>query len=688
MNNMILGFDLGTTYSAVAYVDEHGEAKIIPNSASERITPSVVFFEKEDNIIVGQNAKDEIELSPEKVISFVKREMGKNKDNVRANENYGIPKPYDFFEKRYSPEEISGFILKKLKEDAESFLGQKPINNAIITVPAYFNEFERNATIKAGEFAGLNVLKVINEPTAGALSYGIQFDKNQKVFVFDLGGGTFDVTIIEIFDGQIKVLASDGDHRLGGKDWDDKIIEYIANEFINQFGEDPRDDSDAMAELRLKSEKIKKKLSQKDSTRIIVRTSNNSLKIDISRDRFEELCSDLLSRIEGLCDSVLNQVNLNWGNISEIVLAGGSTRLQMVRNLLELISNKKLRTDLVNPDECVALGAALQGVLLNTGNRLSQNFNSFGRIKSIEDVASHSLGFVTIKENKLHNSIMIKKNSPLPCKITKQDFTNSRDNQDILEVIVLQGESINPNNCTILYGYEFQELPKAKMGDLNIQVSFEYNINNIVEVNAKIGNNNLPYKKILNPSLPNMEEQRKIPLSVILSIDLSGSMYGAPLEEAKNAAIEFIKQMDFSYTSIGLIPFADRVEVIQTFSKNQLEIEKKIKNLNHVDLGGGTSAEPFEKSLEIMKFEEGKKLIIVLTDGAWFNKNIALKNAQNCKYNGIEIRAIGFGSADINFLKQLSTSEDGYNFTRSGEELTQALLNIATEISTNKLKSN
>ena len=685
---MILGFDLGTTYSAVAYVDEHGEAKIIPNSASERITPSVVFFEKEDNIIVGQNAKDEIELSPDSVVSFVKREMGKNKENVRADENYGIPKPYDFFGKRYSPEEISGFILKKLKEEAESFLRQNPIKDAIITVPAYFNEFERNATIKAGEFAGLNVLKIINEPTAAALAYGIQFDKNQKVFVFDLGGGTFDVTIFEVIDGQIRVLASDGDHRLGGKDWDDKIIEYIANEFINQYGEDPRDDYDAMAELRMKSEYIKRKLSQNDSAKVIVRTVNNSLKIDISRNCFEDLCSDLISRIEGLCDSVLNQVDLNWNNISEIVLAGGSTRLPMVRDLLESISNKKLRKDLVNPDECVALGAALQGVLINTENRLSQNFNSFGRIKSIEDVASHSLGFVTVKENKLHNSTMIKKNSPLPYKISKNKFTNSRDNQDSLEIIVLQGESINPNNCNILYGYEFQELPKAKKGELNIEVSFEYNINNIVEVNAKIGNKNLPYKKILNPTLPNIEEQRIIPLSVILAIDLSGSMSGTPLHEAQYAAIKFINQMDFNFTRVALLPFADSVMVNQGFTNEKFLLEQGINRWAIDMVGFGNSAEPFEESLEQLRYEEGKKLIIALTDGVWSYQEKAIANAKECKYNGIEIRAIGFGSADINFLKQLSTSEDGYNFTRSGEELTQALLNIATEISTNKLKSN
>lgn len=685
MSKIVLGIDLGTTYSAMAYVDENGVPKIISNSDNDRTTPSVVYFESTNNIIVGQNAKDELELSPDDVVSFVKREIGKNIDEVRKEENYGEPKPYDFFGKSYSPEEISSLILKKLKADAESFFDGQQIKDAVITVPAYFNDFERNATIEAGKLAGLNVLQVINEPTAAAISYGVKSSINQKVFVFDLGGGTFDVTIIDIVNGEFKVIATDGDHRLGGKDWDDKIIEFIAEEFINQYGEDPRDYVDVMAELRLKSEKVKKSLSERSSAQISLSYNGNKLSIELSKEKFKEICNDLLSRIDGLCNTILNQVNLNWPDISEVVLAGGSTRLQMVKDLLEEISNKKIRTDLVNPDECVAIGAAIQGHIL-TSKRLGQQTNFKGRIKSINDVASHSLGFVTVKDNTLHNSIMINKNTKIPCSIIKRDFTTSRDNQETLEILILQGESTNPTNCTLLYGFEFQELPKKTRGQFNIEVCFEYNANSVVEVSATVEGKILPFKKITEPVLPNLNATIATPLSVIIAIDLSGSMSGSPLVEAKNAAIEFVKQIDFDNTRVALLPFADSVMVNQDFTQASWNLEKGINDWNIGMVGGANSAEPFEKALELLKYEEGKKLIILLTDGVWSYQERAIKNAQNCKFNNIEIRAIGFGGADINFLKKLSTSEDGYNFTNSGAELTQTMLNIATEISTNKLR--
>ena len=250
----------------------------------------------------------------------------------------------------------------------------------------------------------------------------------------------------------------------------------------------------------------------------------------------------------------------------------------------------------------------------------------------------------------------------------------------------MQGESINPNNCTLLYGYEFQELPNKPKGQFNIEVCFEYNSNGVVVVNAKIDGRELPFKKITEPVLPYLQGTVSQPLSVIIAIDLSGSMYGTPLKEAIDSALEFIKQMDFNNTKVALLPFADRVMVNQEFTNAFTLIEAGIRQWDSIDLCCCNSAEPFEESLELMKYKEGKKLIIVLTYVVWSYQERAIKNAQSCKYSEIEIRAIGFGGADINFLKQLSTSEDGYNFTNSGAELTQAMLNIATEISTNKLK--
>ncbi len=461
-----LGIDLGTTYSAVAYVDEHGDPKIIPNSDGERITPSVVYFESENNIIVGQNAKDEMELSPDKVVAFVKREMGKSKDEVRKEENYGEPKPYDFYGKRYSPEEISSLILKKLKQDAELYFHGQEITDVVITVPAYFNDSEKKATKDAGEMAGFNVLQVINEPTAAAIAYGVskQASESQKVFVFDLGGGTFDVTVLDVKvnntgEKEINIINTDGDHRLGGKDWDDKIIEYIAQEFINQYGEDPRDDKDAMADLRMKSERTKITLSKRDKARIAVKTEENSLKLEITREKFEEITTDLMSRVEGLCDLVLTDANLTWNDIDTILLVGGSTRMPMVVNMLKKISGKEIRTDLIQPDECVALGAALHSkiILINQQSQ-AQNLShatvsqeikdKLGSIK-VNDIVSHTLGIVTVREeNGQYINVVtpiIEKGAKIPCEITKT-FGTLDDNQPSVLLQIKEGESSNPEN--------------------------------------------------------------------------------------------------------------------------------------------------------------------------------------------------------------------------------------------------
>ena len=501
MKKITLGIDLGTTYSAVAYVDEHGEAKIIPNNENERITPSVVFFENEKNIIVGQNAKDEMELSPNNVVSFAKREMGKNKDNVRSDEDYGTPKPYDFFGKRYAPEEISSMILQKIKQDAEKYFQGQKIEDVVITVPAYFNDSERKATKDAGKMAGFNVLQVINEPTAAAIAYGLSKNASdsQKVFVFDLGGGTFDVTILDIVKNgntsEINVINSDGDHRLGGKDWDDKIIEYVADEFINRFGEDPRDNKDTKADLRTKSEKVKKSLSDKDSAKLVVRTDENSLKIDISKAKFEEITSDLMSRIEGLCSSVLNLSKLSWSDINTVLLAGGSTRMPMVKNLLKRISGKEIRDDLVNPDECVALGAAVYSTLINMqedSRSIPQEIKDKLAGVKVNDATSHTLGIVTIQEinGKDVNvvSAMIEKGTKTPCKITKT-FGTYQENQSSVFLDIKQGESTQPDHCTTIQEATLQIVSKLPANS-PIEVTYEISDDDSLTVIGKDVTNN------------------------------------------------------------------------------------------------------------------------------------------------------------------------------------------------------
>lgn len=453
--SVVIGIDLGTTYSAVAYVDEHGDAKIIPNSQSDRITPSVVLFEdKEGEVVVGKTAKDESELYPEKIVAFVKREIGKNKDEVRTDDNNGVPMPFDFWGKRLSPEDVSGYILKKLKKDAEEHLGV-PIIDAVITVPAYFIDSERKATEDAGKIAGLNVLHILNEPTAAALAYGVmKADKEQSIFVFDLGGGTFDVTTLKIDfnDGEkeINMIQTDGDHRLGGKDWDDRLIEYCRDKFLSEHGEDPIDDPDAKADMRVRAERTKKALSDKDKTTMAVSAHGKKMRIELTREKFEELTSDLLERCNDLCNKVLEESNLRWSDIDTVLLVGGSTRMPMVRELIQRISGKEIQSDLINPDEAVALGAAIKAKSLiisdniEKGNAPPQEvMDKIGKVKAV-DVTSHDLGMVVVADDgKEFVSKIIRKGTKIPCTRT-ETYGTIKDNQSSVLMDIKEGESENP----------------------------------------------------------------------------------------------------------------------------------------------------------------------------------------------------------------------------------------------------
>jgi molecular chaperone DnaK len=497
-NNITIGIDLGTTYSAVAYIDEFGQAKIIPNDQSERITPSVVYFESKDNVIVGQSAKDQIELSPDSVVSFVKREMGKNKEEVRKEEKYNTFKPYTFFGKTYSPEEISAFILKKLKKDAETYFQGKPITDAVITVPAYFNDAEKQATIDAGKIAGLNVLRVLNEPTAAAIAYGVTNASNQsqKVFVFDLGGGTFDVTVLYIKnEGKkiIDVINTDGDHKLGGKDWDDKIIDYIAQEFINQYGEDPRDQKEAMADLRIKSEKAKRALSSKDSTKLIIKTEENSLKIELTKEQFEEMTASLMSTVESHCGYVLRQCNppLSWHQIDTILLAGGSTRMPMIKQMLERISGKEVRTDLINPDECVAIGAAIQASLTGIEEGLTDQkpIGTLGGGLEVRDILTHTLGTIAFNERDEEEVFpILQKGQKVPNTNTER-FSTRVDNQTSVRFRITEGESQKPENVTIIQEATL-EIDKPLPKGAPIEAAFDMSADGMLTVTARDVTNN------------------------------------------------------------------------------------------------------------------------------------------------------------------------------------------------------
>src|SRR5881628_586744 len=389
-----VGIDLGTTFSAIAHIDTYGKPQIIPNAETERITPSVIFFDG-SNVIVGTVAKNNAVAEPEKIVDFVKREMGKPKEQFHR----------EFGGKIYSAEELSALIIKKLKADAEKYLDQ-PVTDAVITVPAYFNDAERTATITAGQLAGLNVLQIINEPTAAALAYGLdKLDENHTVFVFDLGGGTFDVTIMRIVDHKIEMLATNGDHRLGGKDWDDVIVNLIAEEFDRLHGENPLLDLHSYQDLHNRALAAKIQLSSRDNTTIVYHHSGKSVKLTLTRKEFEKRTRHLVEKCKTICEMVMQEAKMKWDKIDKVLMVGGMTRMPMVRKMIEELSPAPL-VDEVNPDEAVAMGAAIQATLallreeeVSGKTMLSENtrlqFSSIdGHLMQVTDITSHTLGVV------------------------------------------------------------------------------------------------------------------------------------------------------------------------------------------------------------------------------------------------------------------------------------------------------
>ena len=481
-NRKAVGIDLGTTFSAVAHIDAYGKPQIIPNAESERITPSVVLFDG-SNAIVGTIAKNNTVAEPEKIVDFVKREMGKSKEQFHR----------EFSGKTYSAEELSALILKKLKSDAEKYL-KIPVTDAVITVPAYFNDSERTATITAGRLAGLNVLQIINEPTSAALAYGLdKLDEDQTVFVFDLGGGTFDVTLMRIEGHRLEMVATNGDHRLGGKDWDDIIVNHVAEEFDRAHGENPLLDLQSYQDLQSRALAAKIQLSSRDRTTIVHSHNGKSIKVELTREEFETMTKHLVEKCKAICEIVMHEAQMPWTQVNKILLVGGMTRMPMVREMIAKLASVPLAED-VNPDEAVAVGAAIQAVLslLNeeetTGEKMlpsetRQQFSSReGGLIQVRNITSHTLGVVLWDEAHLEEYVfpMIKKMTAMPA-VAKNSFGTATANMQRAIVRIVEGESTLPQECTPL-GICDVELPPFLPKGSPVELTYEYNANQVLEV--------------------------------------------------------------------------------------------------------------------------------------------------------------------------------------------------------------
>ncbi len=495
----IIGIDLGTTNSCVA-VMEGGKPTVIANAEGARTTPSVVAFTKTGERLVGEPAKRQAVTNSEKTIASIKRDMGT--DNGRTIDG-----------KKYSPQQISAMILQKLKADAESYLGEK-VTEAVITVPAYFNDSQRQATKDAGKIAGLEVKRIINEPTAAALAYGLDNEKEQKIMVYDLGGGTFDVSIIEIGDGVIEVLATNGDTRLGGDDFDNKVIDWMIAEFKKAEGVDLSGDKMAMQRLKEAAEKAKKELSSAMTTNInlpfITATAEGPKHFDmnLSRAKFDDLTRDLVERTAIPVQNAMRDAGLTNADLGQVLLVGGSTRIPAVQDKVRQITGKEPSKSL-NPDECVAIGASVQG------GKLAGDAGA-GDILLL-DVTPLSLSIETMGGVATR---LIERNTTIPTK-KSQIFSTAADNQTAVDINVVQGERQFARDNKSLGQFRLDGIPPARRGVPQIEVTFDIDANGIVNVSAK--------------DLGTGKEQH-------ITITAGSNMSDADIEKAVKEAAEFEAQ--------------------------------------------------------------------------------------------------------------------------------------------------
>lgn len=483
--NKVVGIDLGTTNSVIAII-EGGKPNVIPNSEGLRTTPSIIAYTKKQELLVGQIAKRQSVINPTNTFSSVKRFIGSKANEVKINKkdfsyeittdnNGNIKIKCPILNKEFSPEEISAQVLRKLVNDASKYVGEK-VTQAVITVPAYFNDSQRQATKDAGKIAGLDVLRIINEPTAASLAYGLDKKSNETILVFDLGGGTFDVSILEVGDGIFEVLSTCGDTQLGGDDFDRAIVNYILEEFKKQEGINLKEDAQALQRLTEASEKAKIELSNLTETVINLpfitanETGPKHININITRAKFEELCEDLINRCKMPVENAITDAKISINKIDEVVLVGGSTRIPAVQQLVKNITNKD-PNQTVNPDEVVAVGAAVQAGIL------------VGEVKDILllDVTPLSLGVETL------GGIMTKiilRNTNIPTK-KSEIFSTAIDNQANVEIHILQGERELCKDNKSLGTFRLDGIPLAPRGIPQIEVTFDIDVNGILSVTAK-----------------------------------------------------------------------------------------------------------------------------------------------------------------------------------------------------------
>ncbi|WP_422926092.1 Hsp70 family protein [Singulisphaera sp. PoT] len=673
-----VGIDLGTTNSVVAARNAYGRPEVIPNRDGQNITPSVIYFGS-DPPAVGQEAKEWARLGNEEIASFFKPHMGNPLYQLR------------FQNRDYNASDLSAIVLRRLKEDAEAKLGLS-IEHTVITVPAYFADAQRKATIDAGNAAGLDVLRIINEPTAAALAYGLQkTGTNETVLIYDLGGGTFDVTVAKITHDAVGVLSTAGDHDLGGKNWDDRIAMFLSEKFASETGLDPLDDPVALNEVLVRSEQAKWALSERNSARITLQLGSERKGYELSRAEFENLTFPLMDRTRKLTEEALEEAKLRWQDLSGVLLVGGSTRMPMVRSYVSQMAGMPPRTG-VNVDEVVALGAAIQAAMeMGESSQDATPRFTLGGMRRVDDVMSHSLGAVAVNAegNAYINDIVIRRNLQIPAENTRSYLhaTHGGSNQK-LEVYLTQGESQNPLDCSILGKYVFSGI-MATDHEVTVDVGMSYDSNGVVQVRATQRDTGHQLSMSVEPVPDDLSWLARPPESsasqgpaekirLYLLIDVSASMAGTPLLEAQNAARAFLDRCDFTSMEVGLISFSSNVTLQAEATSNARRVQAAIARLEPDSSTNLTDALELARARLIS--DDRVRYVVILTDGYPDSPESAVEQALAAIKQGIEIVAIGIGDADLDYLRRLSSSEQGSIFAHAGE-LVKTFGHIARVIS-------
>ena len=705
MKTINVGIDLGTTYSAVAsFSKEDSQVKVYKNRDGKECTPSVVCFSN-GSVIIGDEAKDEQKSGNINTVAFYKSMMGDQNWNAYLDGN------------EYSAEQLSGIFLKEFVSEIERENDVK-VDGAVITVPAYFNDKQREATIRAGKQAGLRVLKIINEPTAAIIAYGLTSGKDKNVMVYDLGGGTFDVTIAHVSGTKINVMATNGNHQLGGKDWDETLLADIKERFFDENGINIDDHPEDLKELQVKCEEAKKRLSSVSSTQIAIQCEGILGKYNVTREDFDDKTYSLLYETILLINSCFDEITENqgekfgWSDIDEVVLVGGSTRMPQVKDMIIKEYGKPPITKDINVDTIVATGAAMQAELcVNNSLTLTiadktqptsreskpETVSLVIQNSDIQDITAHGLGMLALSndEKSYINSIIIKKNS----KVNEPFSREYTFGGEKLQVYVLQGESRDPYECDIIGAYSITGMPSNNKS--KIKVNFLYNQNGVVEVNANLENGQTlsAKKEITNESMGEIiarlerekkeaeeEAKRKSRVEIMLMIDTSGSMSGNPIIEARRAAKEFVKEFDLSRVYISIISFADKSQYKCKWENKEKLIYSAIDSVNVNDVGYGNAETPIKNNHSYFS-NDCSRVIVVLTDGYWNDQKTEEIAAERAKSDGIIIYGIGIGGADEAFLQKISSGKgkkvDLSQLTATFKEVASS---IATEVVGNSLR--